>query len=76
MNAEARVHISLDPTVHHGQACLEGTRIPVSVVLDCLADAMSVEEIQAQYPSLTADAVHAAATYAAVLARDEVTPFG
>ena len=74
MNAEALAHISLDPLVCHGQACLKGTRIPVSVVLDCLADAMTVEEIRAQYSSLTTEAVLAAAAYGAALARDFCWP--
>ena len=59
--------ISLYPLVCHGQACLKGTRIPVSVVLECLADAMTVEEIRAQYPALTPGDVRAAAAYAAAL---------
>ena len=70
VNAEALVHISLDPLVCHGQPCLRGTRIPVSVVLDCLGDAMTVEEIRAQYSSLTTEAVLAAAANGAALARD------
>jgi uncharacterized protein (DUF433 family) len=27
-------HISVDPAICHGQACIKGTRIPVAVVLD------------------------------------------
>jgi Protein of unknown function (DUF433) len=29
--------ISTDPAVMHGQALIAGTRVPVSVILDCLA---------------------------------------
>ena len=32
-----REHISVDPAVCHGQACIKGTRVPVAVVLDNLA---------------------------------------
>jgi uncharacterized protein DUF433 len=32
--------ITSDPTVLSGQAMIVGTRLPVSVVLDCLADGM------------------------------------
>ncbi|MBI2918290.1 MAG: DUF433 domain-containing protein [Chloroflexi bacterium] len=39
--------ISVDPDVCHGQACIRGTRIMVSVILDCLAAGMSEEEIRA-----------------------------
>lgn len=66
--------ISVDPLVCHGQACLKGTRIPVSVVLDCLGDGMSTEQIIEQYPSLTKEAVRASAAYGAELAREEVLP--
>jgi uncharacterized protein (DUF433 family) len=34
---EWRHYISVDPNVMHGVACITGTRIPVSVVLDNLA---------------------------------------
>ena len=74
MNAEALRRIALDPLVCHGQACLKGTRIPVSVVLDCLGNAMTFEEIRAQYPSLTTEDISAAASYGAALARDQMWP--
>lgn len=66
--------ISIDPEVCHGQACIKGTRIMVSVILDCLAAGMSEQEILAEYPALTAEGVRAAAAYGAVLAREEVLP--
>lgn len=43
--------VTSGPTVMHGQACIKGTCIPVSVVLGDLADGLSVEEIIAEYPS-------------------------
>jgi uncharacterized protein (DUF433 family) len=42
--------ISADPQVMHGQAVIAGTRMPVSVILDCLAAGMAAEEITAEYP--------------------------
>jgi len=53
--------VTVDPLVCHGQPCLKGTRIPVSVVLDCLGDGMTIDEIVDQYPSLTPEAVRTAA---------------
>ena len=67
-----RDYISVDPAVTHGTACVAGTRIPVSVVLDNLASGMSAEELLTQYPSLTREAVAAALAYAAELARERV----
>ena len=65
-------HITSDPNICHGQACVAGTRIPVSVVLDNLAAGVSQEEIIASYPRLTAEGVQACIAYAADLAREEV----
>jgi uncharacterized protein (DUF433 family) len=61
--------IAAGPTVVHGQARIRRTRIPVSVVLDCLATGMTEEQIRAQYPSLATGAVDAALAHAAFLAR-------
>jgi uncharacterized protein (DUF433 family) len=69
---EWRDRISVDPSVMHGVACIAGTRIPVSVVLDNLAAGVSAEELVASYPGLTPDAVRAALAYAAELASERV----
>jgi uncharacterized protein (DUF433 family) len=74
MTADAMALISVDPLVCHGQACITGTRIPVSVVLDCLSDGMTNEQIIGQYPSLSVDSIRAAAAYGAELAREELLP--
>lgn len=66
--------IASDPSVLHGQATIAGTRVPVSVVLDCMAAGMSPEEIVEEYPSLTVAGVRAAAAYGARLAREELVP--
>jgi uncharacterized protein (DUF433 family) len=66
--------IEADPAVVHGQARIRGTRIPVSVVLDCLAAGLSEDEIRHQYPSLPDGAVRAAIAYGAQLAREELHP--
>jgi uncharacterized protein (DUF433 family) len=65
-------YIAVDPNICHGQACLKGTRIMVSVVLDNLAAGLTVDEILQSYPSLTRDAVQATIGYAAELARERV----
>ena len=71
-----RKHISVDPNVCHGQACIAGTRVMVTVVLDNLAAGLSVEDIVESYPSVSADAVQAALRYAAELARERTIPLG
>lgn len=67
-----RNYITVDPEVAHGQACLKGTRVLASVVLDNLAAGLSTEEILQSYPSLTQEAIQAAIAYAAELAREHV----
>ncbi len=64
--------ISVDPAICHGKACIKGTRIMVSVVLDNLAAGLSPGEVVSAYPTLSQDDVRAAITYAAVLARERV----
>ena len=65
-------YIAVDPSVCHGKACIKGTRIMVSVVLDNLAAGLNSEEIIKSYPSLTKEGVQAAISYAAELAKERV----
>jgi uncharacterized protein (DUF433 family) len=67
-----RKYITVDPMVCHGQACIQGTRIPASVVLDNLASGLSANEILKSYPTLSPEAIQAAVAYAAELARERV----
>ena len=69
-----RDYITTDPSVCHGQACIKGTRMPVSVVLDNLAAGLSEAEILQSYPTLSAEAIRAALAYAAELAKEELLP--
>ena len=71
-----RERITADPGVCHGQACIRGTRIPVSVVLDNLAAGSAPEDIAASYPSLTVEDVRAAVAYGAELARERIIERG
>lgn len=70
-----RERISVDPAVCHGKACVAGTRVMVSVVLDNLAAGESHESILRSYPSLRTEDVQAVIAYAAELARERVVPF-
>jgi uncharacterized protein (DUF433 family) len=64
--------ITVDPNVCHGQACVRGTRIMASVVLDNLAAGVPLEELRKSYPTLTREAVQGVIAYAAELARERV----
>ena len=71
-----RQHISVDPAICHGQACITGTRVMVSVILDNLASGFTAEEIVESYPSISPEAVAAALRYAAELAKEQIAPLG
>jgi hypothetical protein len=45
----------------HGQAVIADTRVPASVILDCIAAGMTAEEITTECPTVTVTGVRAAA---------------
>ena len=53
-------YITVDPTVCHGNACIKGTRVMVSVVMDNLVAGLTIDEIVRSYPSLRRETVQAA----------------
>lgn len=58
-----------------GQLCAKGTRVPVAVILNSLAEGASEATILRSYPTLTPAHIRAAIAYAADLAREEeLTP--
>jgi uncharacterized protein (DUF433 family) len=65
-------YISVDPAICHGKACIKGTRVMVSVVLDNLAAGASREDIHRDYPSVSDEAILAAIAYAADLSHERV----
>jgi uncharacterized protein (DUF433 family) len=64
-------HLESNPNICGGELCVAGTRIPVTVILDSLADGSSREEILSSYPSLQPAHIDAALAYAAELAHEE-----
>ena len=69
-----RDRIVVDPGICHGKACVRGTRIQVSVVLDNLAAGLAPAEIVKSYPSLQEADFQAVLGYAAELAREQFVP--
>jgi uncharacterized protein (DUF433 family) len=67
-----RDRISVDPNICHGKACVKGTRIMVSIILDNLAAGEEVATILRSYPSLAAEDIQAALQYAAELVREKI----
>lgn len=57
--------ISFNPEICHGKACIKGTRVLISVILDNLAEGSTEEEILKEYPSLQKGDIFAALQYVA-----------
>lgn len=62
--------ISVSPAICHGKACIRGTRILVSVVLDNIAAGLDRADILASYPALKPWDVDAALAYGAEVPRE------
>ena len=56
--------IELNPRVCNGKPVIRGTRIPVSVILEQIAEGESWDAILQGYPELTREDIHAALRYA------------
>ena len=69
---ETMRHIITDAQVCHGKAHVEGTRIPVHIILDLLATGETYENILKVYPQLMEEDIQACLKYAAKLATEEV----
>ncbi len=64
--------ITHDPNILGGKACIRGMRIPVSLIVNLVANGMTVEEILEEYPDLEAEDVRQALRYAAWAVEDVV----
>lgn len=51
--------ITFDPHIMGGQACIRGMRIPVSLVVNLVANGMTAEEIIKEYPDLEPEDIKA-----------------
>jgi len=69
---EIQKHISVDPQVCHGQACVRGTRVLVSEILDALAAGETTSRILRNYPGVTQEGIRACIAYAALLTHEQV----
>ena len=62
--------ISIDPNVCFGKACIRGTRIWASLILDLLASGASERQVLDEYPQLVSEDIRAAIAYGAEMARE------
>ncbi len=57
-------HIEINPKVCNGKPVIKGTRIPVSIILECLAEGDTWQTLMAGYPELTEEDIRSALLYA------------
>jgi len=69
-----RDKIAVDPEIHFGKPCVAGSRIPVTDVLELVAEGISFDRIiQDYYPDLTAEDIRACVRFAMeVLAVEDI----
>lgn len=65
--------ITFDPNVMGGKACIRGMRITVALVVNLVANGMTVDEIIADYPDLEPEDINQALRYAAWAAEDAIS---
>ena len=66
--------ITVNPNQMGGVPCLRSLRIPVSTIVDMIADGMSTEEILKAYPDLEREDITEALRYAAQAVRERELP--
>lgn len=64
--------ITFVPNVMGGRACIRGTRVTVSLIVNLVANGMGIEEIVKAYPYLESEDVRQALQYAAWLAEETI----
>ena len=64
--------ITFDPMVMGGRACVRGIRITVALVVNLVANGMSVEDLTREYPELEQDDIRQSLQYASALANEEI----
>ncbi|MGH8556468.1 MAG: DUF433 domain-containing protein [Methylococcales bacterium] len=65
-------HIESTPDIFRGKPRINGTRIPVSLILGYLAEGYSPEQIIAEFPALGKEQIAACLDYARELAEFEL----
>ena len=67
--------IEINPAVCNGRPVVRGTRIMVSQILGALAGGDTVDDVLADYPSLTASDISAVFAFAGALAQFDEVPY-
>jgi len=65
--------IVIDPEVLSGKPVIKGTRIPIYLIIELLANGITEKEILRQYPTLKKEDIKAALLYASKCLENEET---
>ncbi len=71
MDINWKKYIHSDPNVLVGKPVVKGTRLSVEFLLGLLAKGWNEKQVLKNYPSLTADGLHAVFAFAAECMREE-----
>ena len=64
--------ITFNSNIMGGQACIRGMRIPVSLVVNLVANGMATDEIIKEFPDLEPEDIKEALQYASWLTKEEL----
>ncbi len=67
--------IEINPAVCHGKPVVRGTRVLVSQILGALSGGDSIEDVLADYPSISSEDLSAVFAFAGHLAQFEDIPY-
>ena len=65
--------ITVDPKTLVGKPVIKGTRIPVYLIVELIANGMQTKELLKEYPELKEKDIKAALLYASRLLQKEIT---
>ena len=72
MSFNYRPYITSNPEICGGEPVIAGTRVTLRTVLASLADGMSVEEILADFSSISRESIKAVLAFAALSAEEDL----
>ena len=73
MEEELLNRIVIDPNILAGKPVIKGTRIPVYLIIELLANGLTPKQILKEYPELKQEDIKAALLYASKLLEREIT---
>lgn len=68
-----QTYITRDPHISGGVPIIRGTRVPIRTILASLAEGAKVEEILADFPTISEQAIWAIIAFAAASAEEDFT---